>query len=279
MNLTNYHSHCSFCDGKAPAEEFVKSAIAAGFSSYGVSSHAPLPFSTRWTLKSEAVGDYLNEIESLKEKYNDVIDLYVGMEIDYLNAGHNPAMDYFQNLPLDYRIGSVHYVTNAETGETMDMDSCIDDFKANLLQLFGGDLKRLVSSYFNTSMQMVDAGGFDFVGHLDKISYNAGLCMSDVTEKEWYKKLIMEYLSLISEKGIMAEINTKAYAKKGYLFPNVKQLGLLKQFNIPVLINSDAHLPELVNDSRVLALELIKSVGYTTVRQLEKGVWQDIRIG
>ena len=43
MNLTNYHSHCSFCDGQAPAEEFVKSAISAGFTAYGISSHAPLP--------------------------------------------------------------------------------------------------------------------------------------------------------------------------------------------------------------------------------------------
>ena len=38
MNLTNYHSHSNFCDGKAPLEDFVKSAIAAGFTAYGVSS-------------------------------------------------------------------------------------------------------------------------------------------------------------------------------------------------------------------------------------------------
>lgn len=278
MNLTNYHSHCSFCDGKAPAEEFVKSAVAAGFTSYGVSSHAPLPFTTRWTLKSEAVGDYLDEIKRLKEKYKDVIDLYVGMEIDYLSAAHNPSIAYFQTLPLDYRIGSVHYVTN-EMGEIMDMDTCIDDFKASLSQLFGGDLKQLVSNYFNASMRMVEAGGFDFVGHLDKISYNASLCLPGVVDQGWYKKLLLEYLSLVSEKGIMVEVNTKAYAKKGYLFPNVQQLGLLKRFNIPVLVNSDAHLPELVNDSRMPILEFVKNAGYTTVRQLEKGVWQDVRIG
>lgn len=278
MNLTNYHSHCSFCDGKAPAEEFVKSAIAASFTSYGVSSHAPLPFTTRWTLKSEAVGDYLDEIKRLKEKYKDVIDLYVGLEIDYLSAAHNPSIAYFQALPLDYRIGSVHYVTN-EAGEMMDMDICIDDFKANLSQLFGGDLKQLVSSYFNASMRMVEAGGFDFVGHLDKISYNASLCMTDVVEQEWYKTLLLEYLSLISEKGIMAEVNTKAYTRKGYLFPNIQHLKTLKRFNIPVLVNSDAHLPELVNDCRMQVLEFVKNAGYTTVRQLEKGVWQDVRIG
>ncbi len=45
-NRTNYHSHCSFCDGKAPMEEFIREAIRQGFTAYGVSSHAPLPFDT-----------------------------------------------------------------------------------------------------------------------------------------------------------------------------------------------------------------------------------------
>ena len=27
-NLTNYHSHCSLCDGRAPMEDFVREAVA-----------------------------------------------------------------------------------------------------------------------------------------------------------------------------------------------------------------------------------------------------------
>ena len=78
MNLTNYHSHCSFCDGKAPMEDFVKSAIAAGFTSYGISSHAPLPFETCWTLSQERVPDYLQEIGRLKQRYAGEIEIYAG---------------------------------------------------------------------------------------------------------------------------------------------------------------------------------------------------------
>ena len=50
MDLCTDHSHCNFCDGKAPAEDFVRAAIEAGFHSYGISSHSPLPFETRWSL-------------------------------------------------------------------------------------------------------------------------------------------------------------------------------------------------------------------------------------
>lgn len=47
MNLTNYHSHTLYCDGRAGMEDFIRFAISRGFASYGISSHAPLPFPTR----------------------------------------------------------------------------------------------------------------------------------------------------------------------------------------------------------------------------------------
>ena len=127
MDLCTYHSHCTFCDGKAPAEEFVKAAISAGFHSYGISSHSPLPFETRWSLSKANLEAYLQEIERLKKLYAGQIELYVGLEIDYLNDDWGPSSDYFQQMPLDYRIGSVHLVTNGETGEMMDKDRNIDD--------------------------------------------------------------------------------------------------------------------------------------------------------
>lgn len=34
-NLTNYHSHSLYCDGRAGMEDFVRFAISEGFTSYG----------------------------------------------------------------------------------------------------------------------------------------------------------------------------------------------------------------------------------------------------
>ena len=45
---TNYHSHSLYCDGRAGMGDFVRFAISRGFTSYGFSSHAPLPFPTAW---------------------------------------------------------------------------------------------------------------------------------------------------------------------------------------------------------------------------------------
>ena len=43
-NLTNYHSHCLYCDGRANMEDFIRFAISEGFTSYGISSHARCRF-------------------------------------------------------------------------------------------------------------------------------------------------------------------------------------------------------------------------------------------
>lgn len=50
MNLTNYHSHCLYCDGRADMDSFIRFAISEGFTSYGVSSHARclFPLHGRW---------------------------------------------------------------------------------------------------------------------------------------------------------------------------------------------------------------------------------------
>ncbi len=277
MNLTNYHSHSDFCDGKAPLEVFVKSAIAAGFTAYGVSSHAPLPFPTRWTMKRERVVEYLKEIDRLKNKYAGQIELYAGMEIDYLNEESNPASDYFQHLPLDYRIGSVHLIYTDE-GEVIDTDTSFDNFRSLLHQYFAGDLQRMVSRYFEASMRMLEMGGFDFIGHADKIAYNAELCQSGSTESTWYLKMRNDLFDLVAEKGVIMEINTKAWEKKNCFFPMESYwMDILKR-QIPVVVNSDVHLPELVNAGRPEALKRLKEIGFTTIREFHQGEWQDVII-
>lgn len=278
-NLTNYHSHCDFCDGRAPMEDFVKAAIEAGFSAYGVSSHSPLPPYTGHTnvLQYDRVDEYLAEIERLKAKYDDKIELYAGMEIDYIDADHNPANEYFQNLPLDYRIGSVHFLKVGDA-LAMDADTRPENFVVHLAKFYDNNLKQLVLDYYDAKMRMVALGGFDFVGHADKVSMNARRVEANITTEKWYKDKIKEYFHFISEQGMMLEINTKALHTAGLFFPNEEHFGLLHTLGIPLVINSDAHSPHLINSGRMEAIERLRTVGYKTVRELHGGVWQDVKI-
>ena len=60
-------------------DDFIRFAISEGFTSYGISSHAPLPFSTAWTMEWDRMEDYLSEFSRLKKKYAGKIELAIGL--------------------------------------------------------------------------------------------------------------------------------------------------------------------------------------------------------
>jgi len=277
MNLTNYHSHCSFCDGRAPLEEFVKEAIRQGFYSYGVSSHAPLPFPTQWTMEWEQMEAYLDEFNNLRQKYADEIELYVGLEIDYLNEESNPSVARFTELPLDYRIGSVHLLYDA-AGEVVDMDCSPAVFKERVDRHFNGDVLRVVRMYFDRLFRMVELGGFDILGHADKMHYNASCYHPGLLDEPWYEALMKDYFSLVASRGYLVEINTKAYDSLGTFYPNSRYWELMKEYQIKVLVDSDAHYPERINAGRMEALRLLQAKGFATVAELHQGSWREVPI-
>ena|SRR5574344_670095 len=277
MNLTNYHSHCSFCDGRAPFEEFVKEAIRQGFYSYGVSSHAPLPFPTQWTMEWEQMEAYLDEFKNLRSKYADEIELYVGLEIDYLNEESNPSVARFTELPLDYRIGSVHLLYDA-AGEVVDIDCSPAVFKERVDRHFNGDVLRVVRMYFDRLFRMVELGGFDILGHADKMHYNASYYHPGLLDEPWYEALMKDYFSLVASRGYLVEINTKAYDSLGTFYPNSRYWELMKEYQIKILVNSDAHYPERINAGRMEALRLLQAKGFATVAELHQGSWREVPI-
>ena len=276
-NLTNYHSHSLYCDGRANMEDFIRFALSEGFTSYGFSSHAPLPFSTAWTMEWDAMDDYLAEFHRLKAKYAGQIELYIGLEIDYLNEESNPSVVRFRELPLDYRIGSVHLLYD-DKGEIVDVDVTADKFCRVVDKHFNGDLVRVVHLYYDRLMRMVELGGFDIVGHADKMHYNASCYRPGLLDEPWYDALVRKYFTAIAEYGYIVEINTKSYHDLGTFYPNKRYFSFLKELGIRVQVNSDAHYPERINNGRSEALAALKKAGFTSVAEWHNGKWEEREI-
>ena len=269
MQLSNYHSHCTFCDGRSIPEDFVRFAITHGFRAYGFSSHSPLPFETFWNMSKDDMPEYLQEIKRLKQKYSDQLEIYAGLEIDYLDETYNASIPYFQELPLDYRIGSIHFLPVSERLAEENM-VCIDgSFR---------EYAHSVERFFDTTMKMIEAGGIDIVGHIDKIYMNGQKYEIFNFEEDWYRKPFEACLDLVQEKELMVEVNTKNWTKKKELYPRVEYLSRMRKMNIPVMVNSDCHYPDLVNDGRKEVFELLKQAGFKSTRELVKGKWQDIAL-
>ncbi|MEG1643092.1 MAG: histidinol-phosphatase [Bacteroidales bacterium] len=271
-NLTNYHSHSTYCDGKSNIEEFVATAVWLGFSSYGISPHSPIPLNSDSNMRKSRMGDFIGEMENLKLKYEGKIELYSGMEIDYLGDEWNATGEYFSSLPLDYRIGAVHFVKD-DDGRYVDIDCNCNAFCEITDKRFGGDIRHLVEIYFGTMRRMIETGGFDFVAHPDKISMNASSYLSGITGEDWYNDLVSDYYTFIASKGVILEVNTKSFYHKGCLFPNKEWFSFLNSLGVQLVVNSDAHIPVLMTQGYSEVKRMLKDAGYTSLMQFKAGEW------
>ncbi|WP_243349119.1 histidinol-phosphatase [Parabacteroides sp. FAFU027] len=274
MYLSNYHSHCTFCDGRSYPEDFVKFAISKGVKSYGFTSHAPLPFETFWTMKHDDVNEYFQEITRLKEKYGDRIELYCGLETDYLNEEHHAGIDYFANLPYDYLISSIHYISHPVTGELMGIDGPYSEFEEAVNRVFRGSIEDVIRSFLVQSMKMVKTGGFHIVGHVDKIYMNGGKFPGFYDHQALIDELMDKLLLEIQKKNLILEINTKSLLSQQMTFPNQRYFNRILELNIPVTINCDSHYPHHVLQGKAEAVGLLKSLGLTHTMELKKGAWE-----
>ena len=116
MEIYNYHTHTFRC-GHAVGndEDYVQTAIAAGFKVLGFSDHGPYP---DYPMKNihmnyDQLPDYIASITSLKEKYRDQIKVGLGLEIEYF---HND--EYLRQLKqqLDYLILGQHFAAPDGSG-------------------------------------------------------------------------------------------------------------------------------------------------------------------
>ncbi len=256
VDAYNFHSHTQFCDGRATMEEMVKAAVASGLKHWGFTPHSPILFPSPCNMKQEDVDVYLNEVERLKGVYGDVINLYASMEIDYIGPEWGPANDYFQQLPLDYRIGSVHFIPS-DSG-MVDVDGKVESFKRKMHEFFHDDIRYVVHTFYDQSEKMLQAGGFDIIGHFDKIGYNASCYSPGIEDEPWYRDCVNNLIDLIIEKDVVVEINTKAWVQSRRIFPKECNLKRLADNNVRIIVDSDAHYTEKVNEGRSYGLSLIE---------------------
>lgn len=255
----NFHSHTEFCDGRFPMTEMAAAAVKCGMEHYGFSPHSPVPVQSPCNMRREDVAKYLETAGELRERYAGECCFHTSMEIDYMGADWGPRHDYFQRLPLDYRIGSVHFVPNQD-GIPVDCDGSYERFARNLKDAYGGDIRYVVEKYFEQVITMTEYGGFEMLGHLDKIAANASQAQPGIEDEEWYHGLVSHVLDLAADKGLVVEINTKAYEGKDRFFPAVKWWPQLIVRNLPLAVNSDAHYTDRITSGREEALRTLRQL-------------------
>lgn len=241
---SNFHSHTQFCDGRSTMEEILHSARQSGFKTWGFTPHGPICLDSPCNMKKEDVRAYLYEIERLRPLFPDM-DILAGMEVDYLNNLHGPASPEVAEYGLDYVIGSVHFIPN-QKGEFHDIDGSPERFRKYLEEFFDNDLHYVVRAYWKQVQEMIQAGGFDIIGHIDKIALNASYVDPSIEKSLEYKSLADETIKMAINSGRAIEINTKHWVKYGRFFPHPRYWKEMLTAGIEMPVNSDTHYAALV---------------------------------
>ena len=280
MILPEYHTHTYYCDGAEAPEVYIKEAIKQGLTAYGYSSHSPVPFESDWNVPDDKLPNYIADVNAIKAKYSNEIEVYLGLEIDFIPGIAGRKRHILKDIILDYFIGSVHYVDKFEDGRYWNIDTSLELYKEGLEKIYKNDIKKAVIAFYENSRLMIEEDKPDIIGHFDKIKmFNTRVKFFDENES-WYKDQIELLLRTIKKHNTIVEINTRGYYKYGQLdlYPSEWIIEKMAKMDIPIMINSDAHHPSEFNKGTDYAVGKIKNLGITQVYILKNFKWQPISV-
>ena len=272
---SSYHVHSNFCDGKNSLEEMVIAAISKKFTHLGFSSHAPVPENRDISMSIKSFEIYKEQVLQLKDKYKNKLNIFLSLEYDcYEDIGMAQVVSVGE---LDYYIMSIHSLGTGSDRRAIDYT---DEEFTELIKLGGGDIKDIVRRYYSLLLRESLKNKPDIIGHMDIIKKN-NIGSKYFNDKEnWYLDLVDNYLKEIKKIGCVVEVNTGGVARYGEycLYPSDEILGMLKDYDIALMLNSDAHIKENMDFYYDQALKKIKNTGINKLYYLTYDGWDNHKI-
>lgn len=263
---SSYHTHSHYCDGEGEIEEVIQAALDAGLTQIGISSHAPLPFSTEWNMPHSQLAEYVRDVRDLQRQYADRIAVLLGLELDFIPDKQVTDFQETQIFPLDfdYFVGSVHFLGSGYPPRSFDGTE--DSFRQILREDYGNDIEAMTGDYYDRIRRMLAMPRLRIVGHLDRIKrWNAGRTYFRGDEPR-YMATVEETLAAIAVSGHIVELNTGGWRKgPGSPYPEPWILARCRDLGIPITVNSDAHTPDQVTWGFDRAADCLAELGIEPV--------------
>jgi histidinol-phosphatase (PHP family) len=249
---TNYHTHHELCGhAMGECEDYTLEALKHGFTELGFSDHAPNEgvYDARVRMQVTEIDQYLDDIQYVKEKYKDKIKIYSGFEVEFF-YNHE---QYLKELSekVDYLVLGQHYVSFQKNLE-------------NLISGFGLHTKEQILLYRDYVCDGMKTGYFKIIAHPD-LYMHSYIEFDDTAEQ-----VARDIIKTAKETNTILEFNANGFrkgkrqSKNGmiYTYPNTEFFKIVKEYDCEVLISSDCHVPEQLNDDAITkAEEVVNKLG------------------
>ena len=248
----NFHTHTQRCGHAFGGdEEYVIAAIEKGIHNLGFSDHIFYPNLEQPGIRQtqDDFLDYVSSIKALKEKYKDVINIYIGYESEYIPQFKDFYLKMFNNPDIDYMILGQH---------------CFYDKDFEWYRQEPYDPK-YVKMYVDNVIEGVKLGIYSYIAHPD-------LIINAHREKDDYMVEQLTRLCDVSlELDIPLEINLcgsrielKKKEKLGdptatdLFYPYDWFWDIVGKKGCKVVVGIDAHSPDEIRNSNLIrAIELM----------------------
>ncbi|HKO90232.1 MAG TPA: histidinol-phosphatase [Polyangiaceae bacterium] len=270
----SYHGGHSgeFCGhAKGQLSAVVQAALERGFTTYGLSEHAPryelqhlYPEESGLTpsdlqLKFER---YVHTASELRDQCADRLELLIGFETEALpvQSWATTMQALRSSASFDYIVGSVHSIgdtwidLNPETSERAAREN--------------GGWEALRALYFERLACLVETLRPEVVGHVDLVRrFEAPDFRFSASALSHAERVLEAALAA----GSAIEVNA-APARRGFgpVYPGVQVLSRAREMGVPVTLGDDSHGPEGVGIGLDACLQAIALAGYRSVHYLTR---------
>jgi histidinol-phosphatase (PHP family) len=261
-----------FCrHARGTAEEILEAAVDRGFTSYGLSEHAPKSRASDLyederdlsVAESQRVfDDYTRRALDLRERFAERIEVLVGFETDVVPSDRWVAWmrALRARASFDYVVGSVHHVND------WPFDYSSDLYHRTAEACGGRDA--LDQRYFDQVAEVASALRPEIIGHIDLIRVFRGPSAS-FAAAVWPR--IEGALEAVRAAGSLLDVNAAPARKQlGPVYPLPAILKRANEMEIPATLGDDSHGPDQVGVGLDACLRALADAGYRVVHCLRR---------
>lgn len=252
--MRDFHAHSTYSDGTF-LPSMVAAAERAGLDGIGFADHCDVSTSDRRTEARARYGFTLDltyerrrrAIEELRAERD--IEIYDAVELNYAPRDEDAVGAFLSEAGFDYAIGSVHMVD----GLSIQSPSAFEG-------LSDGARTAVVERYFERLSALIESELFDVAAHLDLVERTPPLRGRATTEQ--YRTVAETF----SRSRTVPEINAgRALRAEAIVHPDEAFLDVLREYDVPVTVGTDAHRPGEVGDRVSFLRELLDDRGIEAV--------------
>lgn len=257
--LCDYHVHLE--QGPYTLEwlqQFLDRAQQVGVAELGIVEHlyrfreARHLFYNDWVAprQQQSLAEYLQLMAAAKQRR---LPVRVGLEVDYIPGTEEELGRFLRQLPLDFTIGSVHWL--GDWGFDTDPTSWE-----------GRDVLAVYEQYYRTLAQAARSKLFDVIGHPGNIGYYGHQPRADELDR-----LENEFVASVKGQRVVIEVNTGGLLRPAHvMFPRLAMLRKLRAVDLDIILGSDAHRPQDVGHAFPDAIRLLKQSSFICLTRINR---------